>query len=899
MIMLTANTGWVFHTKIIPPALPAHWARRPRLLQALTGAQSITLIAPNLGMGKTLLLADYIDYVEHPVAWLSLDSKDNFPGRLLRYLLASFQQSGLLAEPSCDISLDIPPDQWEAVQGQLSNCLQSSAHSRAIVLDNLEKIRSPQALKILQQLLDVANSQLRWFLLARGNPIVNFAKLRAANRLTELTFDDMAFNVKETEALCIQSKLVLPADELYKLENCTRGWAIGLQLWLSAYKTISATRSSSVIARPVARLAYEYLAQYMIEEIVSPLNIEQRRFMRRTIVADRFTVELANVLYRGNNAEKILPKMVQAGTCFVVGQDNEDHYRYPGLVADVLSQYWKRIHGDSAKKLHRAASDWYLNHGLVNDAIYQAMQGDDINDSLQIMQLHLDELVSAGLAGPAERQSLDTLLPNPISNDATLTLIDATLAISIDDGLRGKACISQLKRHILETPEFATRLMLESMVLMLRCLNAHIGGNNRYCMNLSVSALRQSHEASTVVSAMKFMEARSAFSLGLLSRSEEMAEQALQEYRQWHHLGYSNKVVFLLVQIQLASGRLSEATMLAQDSMAPRPETTSRRDYFRIHRDLALALIHWESNKLENAHRYFQRAMKSAIDLGHDSIQSQCYYHLGCYYFTCRDDEKVIDLCQEGRRIAVASHQGLTVRLLDTLRTRVALRQGDMETARLWLNHWNRYRRLYGPDTLPEEKALYAWIQTELKNLHEASHFSSELIHQFTREKQVALVIDMHLLQARVFDLSNDAALSYAALNKAVSLARDTGLVRAFCESTPGLIEQLKGGIGRKKREIALISPDNLAFVEEVLLPAMAKLITPEHIDQISPIASLTKRELNVLDLMVQDNSNPEIAETLFIGVSTVKTHVSNILSKLNVDSRKEAIKKAQSAKLG
>jgi ATP/maltotriose-dependent transcriptional regulator MalT len=79
----------------------------------------------------------------------------------------------------------------------------------------------------------------------------------------------------------------------------------------------------------------------------------------------------------------------------------------------------------------------------------------------------------------------------------------------------------------------------------------------------------------------------------------------------------------------------------------------------------------------------------------------------------------------------------------------------------------------------------------------------------------------------------------------------------------------------------------------------MAKLITPEHIDQISPIASLTKRELNVLDLMVQDNSNPEIAETLFIGVSTVKTHVSNILSKLNVDSRKEAIKKAQSAKLG
>ena len=50
----------------------------------------------------------------------------------------------------------------------------------------------------------------------------------------------------------------------------------------------------------------------------------------------------------------------------------------------------------------------------------------------------------------------------------------------------------------------------------------------------------------------------------------------------------------------------------------------------------------------------------------------------------------------------------------------------------------------------------------------------------------------------------------------------------------------------------------------------------------------LTKQEQNVLDLLLQDNSNKDIAETLFVSVSTVKTHVNNVYKKLNVNSRDE-----------
>src|SRR5690606_13035682 len=51
----------------------------------------------------------------------------------------------------------------------------------------------------------------------------------------------------------------------------------------------------------------------------------------------------------------------------------------------------------------------------------------------------------------------------------------------------------------------------------------------------------------------------------------------------------------------------------------------------------------------------------------------------------------------------------------------------------------------------------------------------------------------------------------------------------------------------------------------------------------------LTEREVDVLRLLAQGKSNKEIALLLTIGEKTVKTHVSNILSKLNVSSRTQA----------
>ena len=56
----------------------------------------------------------------------------------------------------------------------------------------------------------------------------------------------------------------------------------------------------------------------------------------------------------------------------------------------------------------------------------------------------------------------------------------------------------------------------------------------------------------------------------------------------------------------------------------------------------------------------------------------------------------------------------------------------------------------------------------------------------------------------------------------------------------------------------------------------------------------LSKRELEVLNLLAQGHSNQEIAVTLFVSLSTVKTHIQNLFEKLDVKRRLQAVEKAK-----
>lgn len=73
----------------------------------------------------------------------------------------------------------------------------------------------------------------------------------------------------------------------------------------------------------------------------------------------------------------------------------------------------------------------------------------------------------------------------------------------------------------------------------------------------------------------------------------------------------------------------------------------------------------------------------------------------------------------------------------------------------------------------------------------------------------------------------------------------------------------------------------------EVTGKMMQRMRNPKHSELYE---DLTNREMEILLLMTEGKSNQEIADELFIALKTVKVHVSNILSKLEVQDRTQAV---------
>jgi LuxR family maltose regulon positive regulatory protein len=156
-------------------------------------------------------------------------------------------------------------------------------------------------------------------------------------------------------------------------------------------------------------------------------------------------------------------------------------------------------------------------------------------------------------------------------------------------------------------------------------------------------------------------------------------------------------------------------------------------------------------------------------------------------------------------------------------------------------------------------------------------------------------LIEILVLQALAHHAQGDLPAALLPLGQALTLAEPEGYVRIFVDegsSMAGLLREAAGGgilpdyTGRLLEAFGWEGQTRAAGTGKSLIPS-----SPASQPLIEP---LSQRELDVLRLFKTELSGPEIARELVIGLSTVRTHTKSIYSKLGVNNRRAAVRRAE-----
>ena len=148
------------------------------------------------------------------------------------------------------------------------------------------------------------------------------------------------------------------------------------------------------------------------------------------------------------------------------------------------------------------------------------------------------------------------------------------------------------------------------------------------------------------------------------------------------------------------------------------------------------------------------------------------------------------------------------------------------------------------------------------------------------------LLIQALTLKAVLLENSSDHDRALNVLNEALSLSKNS--IRTFLDHGT-IMRQLIHEISKDQTESSQIRELEQAFLNSVELRDSNKVTKPGF-----DITTLSKRELEILNLVIQGYKNDEIADQLFVSLDTIKKHLYNAYQKLDVSNRIRAIKKVQ-----
>jgi LuxR family maltose regulon positive regulatory protein len=382
-----------------PQARPGIVPRRALVerLLASPAAPLICVVAPP-GYGKTTLLAQWASR-RSPVAWVSLDRRDNDPAVLLSYLAAALDRVEpidpevfqALASPGASVAASVVPRLLAAVA--------ATTQPVALVLDHLELLDNQQCLDAVAELVLrlPAGSQLA--LASRRAPALPLALLRAQGRTLEIGASELAMDRREARALLDAAGAGLSDPEVTELLGRTEGWPVGLYLAALAHRAGG--------HQPPAGFAFtgddRYLADYLDAELLAQVPGDQVVFLTRTAVLERMSGPLCDAVLATRGWSRVLASLEESNLLLVPLDRRREWFRYHHLFHELLLAELERREPEQLGRLHVRAATWWEANGRPEVAIEHAQAAGDADRVARLVAGQVFPTYSSGRVDTARR----------------------------------------------------------------------------------------------------------------------------------------------------------------------------------------------------------------------------------------------------------------------------------------------------------------------------------------------------------------------------------------------------------------------------------------------------------------------------------------------------------------
>ncbi|MBI4312068.1 MAG: tetratricopeptide repeat protein [Chloroflexi bacterium] len=894
----------LLETKCYIPRRRPTLVPRPRLMDRLDrGAEGkLTLVSAPAGFGKTTLLAEWAGAVaagRQPTAWLSLYQSDNNPAIFWAYVIAALRTvRPEVGESALSLLRSPQPPPIELVLTGLINEINAVQNNFALILDDYHMIEAEPVHSAVAFLLDHLPPQMHLVLATRADPPLPLARLRGRGELTELRASDLRFTPDEAVAFLNEVMgLGLSGAEVAALETRTEGWIAGLQL---AALSMQGRDDVSGFIRAFAG-DNRYIVDYLVEEVLQRQPQHARSFLLQTSILDRLSGPLCDAV-TGRQDGRALLEALEHGNLFLVPLDDKRHwFRYHHLFADVLRAHATEAHPDYIPTLHRRASEWCERNGLPAEAVRHALAARDFERAADLLELE----GRAILTGRQDDTFLRWLqaLPDELFRVRPVLGVYYALVLLPSDLKAAEARLRDAERLLDATSERTEAPSVETVVVdaeafqslpgTIAIVRAYLAG----ALGDVPGIVGHARRALDLLSEGDHLWRGAAGALlGLAYWTSGDLEAAYQSFVEgWASLRMtgesSNELsgAFLLANIRTAQGRLHEAARIYEQALKlaaglgePRPPATA--DLY-----VGLSELCLEHHDLEGALWCLQRSRDVGEHGGMPEHRHRWYVAMARIQEARGDLERALDLLDEAERRYIRSPDP-EVRPVAAAKARIWVRQGRLAEALGWARERGlsvdddlSYLREFEHITLARVLiARYKRDRVE-SSVQEAIGLLERLRNAAEEGGRMGSVIEVLALQALAHAVQGDIAGALAPLERALTLAEPEDCARVFVDEWEAMRDLVRHAAAQGVA----------SSYTQRLLSAFDNAPGPASAHPAGLTEPLTAREVEVVRLVVAGMRNQEIADHLFISLSTVKRHIANAYGKLGVSHRTEAIVRA------